>query len=329
MKTPAPTADEAERQATLDGLHQIYSPSEERFDRITALASKLFDVPYALISLVSRDIQWFKSSCGLDAAQTPRSISFCGHAIHQDDTFVVSDAAEHPDFADNPLVTGPPHIRFYAGQPIAHKGRHVGTLCIIDHKPRELSAGDRVSLRQLAAWVENELNTQLPGNQQNQFLETLDEEERAELIDPSSATWNAQGMQRLLEKQLNPQGPALFARLRPNRTLATGEDAGLFKRLGARLRTQGGGELILAHAGEGEWLIYQPDCDRPTADLLLQRLRKSLGDDALYSSAQPELWQAAGVQGVPVLPLDWDQLLQHCDIRAEAAVLLSDWAVLA
>jgi diguanylate cyclase (GGDEF)-like protein len=132
---------------------------EERFDRITRLAARIFDVPMALVSLVDADRQWFKSRHGLDATETPREISFCGHAILQEDTFVVCDALKDQRFADNPLVVGDPSIRFYAGQPLhGVAGTKVGTLCLIDDKPRDFSEAEQALLAELAAMVDHELS---------------------------------------------------------------------------------------------------------------------------------------------------------------------------
>lgn len=157
MKEPAIPANESERQQVLNALDIVYSPTEERFDRITRIAKRVFDAPIALISLVTEDKQWFKSCQGLTTSETSREISFCGHAINQDDAFVVPNAASDPDFSDNPLVTGDPRIRFYAGQPLTIDGQRIGTLCVIDRKPRQMKPRDYDSLKSLASWVESEI----------------------------------------------------------------------------------------------------------------------------------------------------------------------------
>ena len=137
LKPPIPK-NEAQRMESLRSLHILDTPAEERFDRITRLAKRLFGVPIALVSLVDESRQWFKSRQGLDATETPREISFCGHSILCDDTMVIADAAQDERFADNPLVTDEPHIRFYAGCPVQTPDRQrIGTLCIIDRQPRE------------------------------------------------------------------------------------------------------------------------------------------------------------------------------------------------
>lgn len=174
MREPAIPGDENKRLAALRSLALLDTPPEERFQRIVHLAAALFRVPIALVSLVDAERQWFKASCGLAAKQTPRAISFCAHAILGDDPLVVEDALLDPRFADNPLVTGTPHIRFYAGQPISSPGRHhVGTLCIIDHAPRTFDAEARGHLRDLARLVENELHQK----SLNEAIEALRESE--------------------------------------------------------------------------------------------------------------------------------------------------------
>jgi diguanylate cyclase (GGDEF)-like protein len=139
-------------------LEVLDTPPEERFDRVTRLARRLFGVPIALVSLVDSDRQWFKSRQGLDATETPRDVSFCGHSILEPELFVVEDAHRDERFHDNPLVTGEPHVRFYAGAPLsAPDGSRIGTLCVIDHEPRSLDAEEGALLADLASMVEREL----------------------------------------------------------------------------------------------------------------------------------------------------------------------------
>ncbi|MES9967276.1 MAG: PAS domain S-box protein [Sedimenticola sp.] len=158
MKTPETPKNELLRMDALCRLNILDTPSEERFDRITRVAQRHFNVPIALVSLVDNDRQWFKSRQGLDAEETSRDISFCGHAIHNEHIFYIPNAAEDPRFADNPLVTVAPNIRFYAGAPLhAPGGERIGTLCIIDSEPREFSSDELSVLRDLADSVEAEL----------------------------------------------------------------------------------------------------------------------------------------------------------------------------
>jgi GAF domain-containing protein len=158
MQIPALPEDEQRRLSSLRRLLILDTPPEERFDSLTAYAASIFQVPIALVSLVDAQRQWFKSRCGLPATQTGRDESFCGHAILQDEIFLVRDALKDPRFHDNPLVTGEPCIRFYAGAPLKlQDGQRPGTFCIIDHRPRNLDAWERQHLQDLAGVASLEL----------------------------------------------------------------------------------------------------------------------------------------------------------------------------
>ncbi|APC21387.1 sensor domain-containing diguanylate cyclase [Pseudomonas protegens] len=158
MLYPSKPNNEALRIQTLRELNVLDTSPEERFDRLTRLAKRLFNVPIALVSLVDADRQWFKSCVGLDVSETSRDISFCGHAILGDQILTVPDAGLDERFHDNPLVVGAPGIRFYAGCPLTvTNGSKLGTLCLIDIKPRDLDDEDRALLRDLARMAEQEL----------------------------------------------------------------------------------------------------------------------------------------------------------------------------
>jgi PAS domain S-box-containing protein len=158
MEKPAISSEEPERLAALAALRLLDTESEPRFDRLTRLAQRFFGVPTALVSLIDGERQWFKSRQGFEVQQTHRDISFCGHAIHGEGVFCVPNALEDPRFADNPLVIGPPHVRFYAGTPLhAPSGHRVGTLCILDNQPREMSSADVEMLLDLGAAVDEEI----------------------------------------------------------------------------------------------------------------------------------------------------------------------------
>lgn len=155
---PAFPRDESERLGALRALRVLDTPAEERFDRITRVAARAFGVPIVLVSLVDSNRQWFKACIGIDDSELPREYSFCGHAILEDDMLVIPDALADVRFAANPLVTGPPKIRFYAGQPLRAPSNHkIGTLCVIDCEPRGFDERDRTLLRDLARMVEVEL----------------------------------------------------------------------------------------------------------------------------------------------------------------------------
>ena len=159
MQEPGFPADEAYRLSTLQELNLLDTMAEERFDRLTRIAQRLFDVPIVLIVLIDKDRQWFKSAIGVDVSETPRSIALCAHTILQKSALVVNDTMKDSRFLDNPLVTGSPKMRFYAGKAVyAPNGEAVGTLCIADTKTRDFNTNDVELLTSLAELVEKEIN---------------------------------------------------------------------------------------------------------------------------------------------------------------------------
>lgn len=144
MISATPPPNEAERLRELRRLNILDTPPEEMFDELTRLIAEVCDVPMAVVSLIDENRQWFKSRVGMSATETAREIAFCAHAIHGRELFVIEDATKDERFHDNPLVTGPPHIRFYAGMPITMQNQQtIGVLCALDHKPRQLTTLQR------------------------------------------------------------------------------------------------------------------------------------------------------------------------------------------
>jgi GAF domain-containing protein len=153
MKALIPS-NEAERLAALKEYRILDTGTEQSYDDITALAAHICKVPITMISLVDEVRQWFKSKVGVTLQQTPRDIAFCAHAILHNEPFVVRDAKKDQRFANNALVTGEPHIRFYAGFPLVNpEGLALGTLCVIDRKPRQLSAEQEKAMQALVRQV--------------------------------------------------------------------------------------------------------------------------------------------------------------------------------
>lgn len=186
MKDPENPENEAQRLATLHATGILDTPAEERFDRISRMAQRLFNVPIALVSIVDSNRQWFKSCIGLEASETSREISFCGHAILEAGVFVIEDTQQDERFSDNPLVTEDPKIRFYAGAPLRiGNSLSMGTLCIIDRKPRHFTGEDQKALRDLADIVVSEMST----------LEVL-------VLDELSGTLNRRGFYVVAKHQM-------------------------------------------------------------------------------------------------------------------------------
>lgn len=160
MQPPKIPDNEAERLHALRALEILDTTHEERFDRVTRMAKRMFGVPISLVSLIDENRQWFKSAQGLEVTETPRAISFCGHAINNDGLFIIPNAIDDKRFCDNPLVTDDPNIRFYAGYPLKlRQGINIGTLCLIDCVPREMDEEDRLLLQDLGAMIEQEIQS--------------------------------------------------------------------------------------------------------------------------------------------------------------------------
>jgi len=157
MKPPVPVA-EKKRLKVLWQYDVLDTMPEEVFDDLTELAAKICEAPIALITLVDENRQWFKAKVGVTINETSRDISFCAHAISQTDLFIIPDATKDKRFSTNPLVVSDPKIRFYAGAPlITPDGHALGTLCVIDNKPRELRSAQKQALRVLARHVMTQL----------------------------------------------------------------------------------------------------------------------------------------------------------------------------
>ena len=154
----APSAPDAVRVAALEKYAILDTEPEQAFDDLTLLASYVCKTPIALISLVDEDRQWFKSKIGIAASETPRQVAFCSVAIQQSDVMVVPDTLKDERFRDNPLVVSEPRIRFYAGAPLINEdGYALGTLCVIDQKPRDITPDQKEALQALSRLVLGQL----------------------------------------------------------------------------------------------------------------------------------------------------------------------------
>jgi diguanylate cyclase (GGDEF)-like protein len=203
MSQAAVPADEPRRLRSLRATGLLDSPLEERFERITRLAQRLMQTPIAAISLVDAERQWFKSIQGLDVTETSRAAAFCAHTILEDDVVVVRDARGDPRFADNPLVTGDPNIVFYAGCPIrTPDGSKIGSLCLIDRRLRDLSAGDIDALRDFARLAEEELAASFRHAADSELLADVEAVRRAARVDALTRVWNREAIFEALDAEI-------------------------------------------------------------------------------------------------------------------------------
>ena len=175
MIAPAIPANDKERLASLRSLGLVDTPPEERFDAVTRLATTIFGLPISYISLVDETKQYLKSRVGLDFCESSRETSFCGHAILENEPLIIPDTTKDERFADNPQVTGQPFARFYAGLPLRGPGGfNIGTLCLMDTKPRDFSPENIKALKELGVIAERELHLGDVIRMQEDLLKTKD-----------------------------------------------------------------------------------------------------------------------------------------------------------
>lgn len=328
---PAPTPfNEAERLASLRKMLLLSTPDEEAFDRVTRTAQRLFNVPIALVSLVDDSRQWFKSCIGLPVRETGRDVSFCGHAIMHDEILVVENTALDPRFFDNPLVSGAPHVAFYAGRPLHNAERHrVGTLCVIDRKPRAFGPADRLALNDLGHWVEHIFYNRELGEAEKAMLGELDEARRAGLLDPRMNIWNRGAAMQMLEREawraLRNHSPLSVLIVDIDDFAQVGELYGqpaadaVQSEFAKRLRSLIRPYDSIGRGGDDEFVVILPDTDAVQAMQIARRLSQAAAaapflaaDAAIALSASIGCYTATFVDATPT----HTELLQ----RAESAL---------
>lgn len=308
MQRPDLPSNEEKRLEALNLLNILDSEPEERFDRLTRLAKKMFDVPISLVSLVDKNRQWFKSHDGLDDTETSRDVSFCAHAILHDKPFIVNDTLSDARFADNPLVTGEPHIRFYAGCPLkAPNGLNVGTLCIIDNKPRDFCADDLVALQDLVTLVERELAAI--------HLATIDD--LTGISNRRGFTLLAEQILRFSHARAMPISLVFmdlnnFKQINDQFGHAIGNHA--LKTFAQLLQTASGKSDLLARSGGDEFLALLADAKQQHAVAFIDRLLSAINQCNATNQFQYKLSFAYGiVESNPMQPAGLHELISESD----------------
>lgn len=289
MLAPAVPDNEEQRLAELRSLHILDTPAEERFDRITRIAKELFQVPIAVISLVDTNRQWFKSCIGLPVNETERDVSCCGHAILQDDVFVIEDASADERFFDNPLVLGPPNIRFYAGAQLTmSSGNTIGTLCLIDSQPRSFSKHQQLLLKDLAKIVIQELSSH-----------------RAAILDDLTQVLNRRGFELMADKALansrRYQWPCSllymdlnnFKAINDNHGHRAGDEA--LKRFSKIASTLTRETDILARIGGDEFVVMMMNADEHQAEKKVLKIEHAVSELNASHALPCELSVAYGI----------------------------------
>lgn len=298
MQAPLIPFDETERLRKLESLRLPYSPIEERFEQITRLAKCAFDVQICLVSLIGPDYQWFKSAQGICVPETDRSISFCGHAIHGPDVFIVEDASQDPRFADNPLVTGSPNIRFYAGFPLhSGEGTALGTLCLIDQQARHLSPRELQLLRSFGNWANFQINSNCEDALHAGYLAGLNESTRRDAIHPTTRIWTQQSLRDLFERNLELADalPTPYALLQIGiddfpelcRTLKPAQLDPLLWDLARRIHGQLLPGDLLGHGSDGQFSVYLREARGTSpgalADLIAEAISEPINGSEIRS----------------------------------------------
>ncbi|HTS52743.1 MAG TPA: sensor domain-containing diguanylate cyclase [Burkholderiales bacterium] len=282
LAAPIPE-NESARLESLRRMLASYAPEEEALDRVTRAARRMFGTPIALISLVEQDRQWFKSCIGLSMRETPRDISFCGHTILQKQPLIVEDALRDPRFADNPLVTAEPKIRFYAGTPLRNgEDFAIGALCILDRAPRALSPEECRLLDDLGQWAEGIFASRRMSETQNALLAELDEAKRECMVDPLLQIWNRCAIVDILEREaqraLRHHDAMSLLMVDVDRFDSIhqryGEPAGdaVLKEVARAIRGTLRPYDAVGRYGETEFLVVLPDSDRHAAAEVAERL---------------------------------------------------------
>ena len=308
MQEPTIPSNENKRLDSLNSLNVLDTPAEERFDRLTRLAKKMFNVPIALVSIVDENRQWFKSCFGLPVLETPRNISFCGHTILGDEIFVIEDTMKDKRFVDNPLVLDAPFIRFYAGYPLYYSDDiKLGTLCIIDTEARKFTKEDKEILKDLALLAQQELISSQ--------LATLDE---------LTSISNRRGFKTLAQKSLNicirEKIPSVLVYFDINKFKSIndtfGHNAGdnVLKTFSKEMESTFRDSDVFARIGGDEFVVLLTDCSLKSANEIIKRFKENIDSYNKESNLSYKISFSYGIVEINLEEdFDLDNILHKAD----------------
>lgn len=325
MEVPLKPLDESDRLYHLKDTNLLYTPIDKSFERITRLVKAFFDVPVVAISLIDDELQWFKSIQGLDICETARDMSFCGHAILQDEIFIVNDASTDIRFFDNPLVSSDPNIRFYAGFPLrSAKGYKMGTLCLIDHKPRQYTDVSLEPLKDFAGIVEETIQNYKQSYLQRAVLSHLDEAKRKVLVDPVTRLWNRDAIESFLSRKLilsKAQDKAFgFILIH----LDNIQNEHIIKKVAKKLLDNFRSDDLLSRWGDATFAVIVDTDQKKLLRSLAERLRKTMSTMSLDLSASVVLVEPLKCSGISQIVKTANSSLIEAKKTGKSTVIFSD-----
>ncbi|MCE5364646.1 sensor domain-containing diguanylate cyclase [Pseudomonas anguilliseptica] len=298
MLSPEMPCDEVLRQQILDDNELLDTPADPYLDTLVRVVREVFAVKTVLVSLIDHDRQWFKSRIGLDITETPRTISFCAHAILGTQPLIVEDTYNDLRFHDNPVVINNPQIRFYAGQPLfSEEGQPLGTLCLIDPAPRQLSDKQLRLFIDMAVLVEGYLKLRHVSAQTEQLRAALSREQRKTMLDPLTQLWNRAGLDHFLprhQQQADELGLSLgvlfcdldyFKKVNDNHGHAAGDQVlwETARRISAAVRPQD----VVTRSGGEEFVVLLQVHDEHELLQIAERIRSTLSKEPVETDNQP------------------------------------------
>lgn len=288
--------DESLRLSALHHLDILDTPADHYLDTLTRLARELFNADAASITLIDQERQWFKARAGHLTCETPRSTSFCGHTILLSEAFQVPDTTCDERFADNPMVIGPPYLRFYAGYPIhAANGQAVGALCITDIKPRHLDETEIRRLKELAVLAEGYIQLRSLSEHTHTLREAIGREQRKAMLDPLTQLWNRRGLEHfypLLHHRAAARGQSLgviygdldhFKHVNDRHGHAMGDF--VLWESARRLKSQLRPDDVLARIGGEEFVVLVCVLDGEELAQVAERLRQAVSATPMANKA--------------------------------------------